>query len=144
MTRHLLVAAALAGCAAPSTPTVTDVGGEARLLTVGTVSAPSPVEARPHTVPKASRTRPFTGLTAPGSGSLLNWAALRECESSGNYQDRDSSTYRGAYQFDYTTWASVGGSGDPADASPAEQDMRAHLLYAARGRQPWPVCGRWL
>lgn len=46
-------------------------------------------------------------------------------------------TYRGAYQFDARTWASVGGQGDPADASPTEQDQRAAELLARRGTQPW-------
>ena len=50
--------------------------------------------------------------------------------------------YRGKYQFDLETWASVGGSGDPAAASEAEQDMRAAMLYARAGAAPWPVCGR--
>ncbi|HEX7088755.1 MAG TPA: transglycosylase family protein [Longimicrobiales bacterium] len=50
--------------------------------------------------------------------------------------------YRGKYQFDYGTWASVGGSGDPAAAPEAEQDRRALLLYRRRGTGPWPVCGR--
>lgn len=114
-----------------------------------TVATHPPKTSTPATTPRptptrASRTRPFIGLTAPGSGSPLDWAALRRCESSDNYHDRDSATYRGAYQFDRRTWASVGGTGDPADASPAEQDMRARSLYAVRGRQPWPVCGRHL
>ena len=35
--------------------------------------------------------------------------------------------------------------GDPAGiAPPAEQDLRARILYDRRGRQPWPVCGRFL
>ena len=50
-------------------------------------------------------------------------------------------TYRGKYQFDFATWASVGGSGDPAAAPEAEQDYRAALLYARAGASPWPVCG---
>jgi hypothetical protein len=73
------------------------------------------------------------------------WAYLRDCESGGNYQVVDpSGTYFGAYQFDLSTWASVGGSGNPADASPAEQDYRAWLLYQQRGNAPWPYCGRYL
>ena len=40
------------------------------------------------------------------------------------------------------TWASVGGSGNPAAASEAEQNRRAALLYAREGASPWPVCGR--
>ena len=43
----------------------------------------------------------------------------------------------GLFQFDLPTWASVGGSGNPVDASPQEQLMRAKLLYQSRGLGPW-------
>jgi hypothetical protein len=69
--------------------------------------------------------------------------AIAACESGG---DPDAigggGLYRGKYQFDAGTWASVGGSGDPAAAPEAEQDMRAARLYARAGATPWPVCGR--
>jgi len=75
-----------------------------------------------------------------GGGSHLD--AIKQCESGGDYSAVSSSgTYRGAYQFDYATWQAVGGSGDPAAASPAEQDMRAQMLYEQSGSSPWPVCG---
>ena len=41
-----------------------------------------------------------------------------------------------------STWHSVGGSGDPIDASPAEQTKRAQILYNRTGPSSWPVCGR--
>lgn len=73
------------------------------------------------------------------------WDALRFCESTNNYAAISSSgKYRGAYQFDLVTWQSVGGSGDPALASPSEQEARARELYALRGASPWPICGRHL
>ena len=79
---------------------------------------------------------------APSGGGSSTLAAIRACESGGDYGAVSSSgTYRGAYQFDYATWQSVGGSGDPAAASPAEQDMRAQMLYDQSGSSPWPVCG---
>jgi hypothetical protein len=81
----------------------------------------------------------------PGGPSYQEWVALRSCESGGNYQAvSPSGLYRGAYQFDLGTWASVGGSGDPVMASPAEQDHRAQVLWSQRGASPWPVCGRYL
>ena len=46
------------------------------------------------------------------------------------------------YQFTQETWESVGGTGNPAAASPAEQDRRAAMLYAQAGSSPWPVCGQ--
>lgn len=74
---------------------------------------------------------------APAEG----WAKMRFCESSDNYQAiSPTGKYRGAYQFDLPTWQSVGGSGDPAAAPPAEQDARARELFARRGAQPWE-CG---
>jgi hypothetical protein len=70
-------------------------------------------------------------------------AAIAACESGGDPTAVDASgTYRGKYQFDYATWASVGGSGDPAAAPEAEQDARAAMLYARAGATAWPVCGR--
>jgi soluble lytic murein transglycosylase-like protein len=68
--------------------------------------------------------------------------AIAACESGGDPTAVSADgTYRGKYQFDYGTWASVGGSGDPAAASEAEQDYRAALLYAQSGSSPWPICG---
>lgn len=89
---------------------------------------------------KASRSKP--GQRSPGAGG--GWAALRNCESGGNYANKENPKYRGAYQFSYATWASVGGSGDPANASPEEQDMRARMLFERSGAGQWPRCGRFL
>lgn len=73
------------------------------------------------------------------------WEALRFCESTHDYTAvSPSGAYRGAYQFDLDTWRTVGGTGDPAHAPPDEQDARARELYARRGDQPWPICGRFL
>ena len=69
-------------------------------------------------------------------------AAIAACESGGNPSAvGGGGAYRGKYQFDQSTWASVGGSGDPAAAPEAEQDKRAAMLYARAGSSPWPTCG---
>ena len=68
--------------------------------------------------------------------------AIASCESGGNPRAiGGGGAFRGKYQFDYGTWASVGGHGDPAAAPEAEQDMRAQLLLDRAGTSPWPVCG---
>jgi soluble lytic murein transglycosylase-like protein len=68
--------------------------------------------------------------------------AIAACESGGDPTAVSADgTYRGKYQFDYGTWASVGGSGDPAAAPEAEQDMRAAMLLSRAGTSPWPICG---
>lgn len=80
--------------------------------------------------------------TLPGGVSLATLDAIAACESGGDPTAVSSDgTYRGKYQFDHGTWESVGGHGDPAAASEAEQDYRAALLYTQSGSSPWPVCG---
>lgn len=80
------------------------------------------------------------GATAEETAFL---ARVRACESGGNYSIVSSTgRYRGAYQFSVQTWRGVGGSGDPAAASPAEQDARALALLRLQGKRAWPVCSR--
>ena len=80
--------------------------------------------------------------TLPGGVSQATLDTIAACESGGDPTIVSSDgTYRGKYQFTYETWASVGGSGDPAAAPEAEQDYRAALLYASSGSSPWPLCG---
>jgi hypothetical protein len=68
--------------------------------------------------------------------------SIAACESGGDPTAVSADgSYHGLYQFDYGTWASVGGSGDPAAASPEEQTYRAALLYSQSGSSPWPICG---
>lgn len=78
----------------------------------------------------------------PGGVSRETLEAIAACESGGDpaVVSADGS-YRGKYQFDFGTWESVGGSGDPAAAPEPEQDYRAALLYVRSGSSPWPVCG---
>jgi hypothetical protein len=78
----------------------------------------------------------------PGGVSMATLEAIASCESGGDPTIVSADgTYRGKYQFDFGTWESVGGSGDPAAAPEYEQDYRAALLYARAGSSPWPVCG---
>jgi hypothetical protein len=74
--------------------------------------------------------------------SMATLESIASCESGGDPAAVSSDgSYRGKYQFDFGTWESMGGSGDPAAAPESEQDYRAALLYAQSGSSPWPVCG---
>jgi hypothetical protein len=86
-----------------------------------------------------------TGTATSGGASTASapLESIAACESGGDPTAvSPDGQYRGKYQFDQSTWESVGGSGDPAAASEAEQDMRAQELYSRAGASPWPVCGR--
>ena len=67
--------------------------------------------------------------------------AIAQCESGGDPEAVSADgRYFGKYQFSRTTWRSVGGRGNPADAPEAEQDRRAAKLLARDGTKPWPNC----
>ena len=113
-----------------------------KAATTTTTAAPAPV-APPTTTAAPSAPPPV------GGPSAAQWAALRQCESSGNYAAvNPNGRYRGAYQFSQATWDWVAGINDPsligidpAAATPAQQDSQAYALYALRGSSPWPHCG---
>jgi hypothetical protein len=78
----------------------------------------------------------------PGGVSIETLESIAACESGGDPTIVSSDgSYRGKYQFDFGTWESVGGIGDPAAAPEEEQDYRAALLYSRSGSSPWPICG---
>lgn len=117
--------------------TATRVAEARQLWTPRTVSPPA--TPRPRLVP-APAPQP-TGLQPGPDG--LNWAALAKCESGGNPTIVSrTGKYHGLYQFDRSTWRSVGGQGVASTAPAAEQTARAQMLHAKRGASPWPECGR--
>jgi resuscitation-promoting factor RpfB len=78
----------------------------------------------------------------PTTGGL-NWCGLAQCESGLNPNAYNpAGPYYGLYQFDQQTWQANGGTGTPSGKSIAEQTRVAYNLYQARGRAPWPVCGK--
>jgi lysozyme family protein len=81
------------------------------------------------------------GLKASASSDASVLEQIAECESGGDPEAISADgRYRGKYQFSRATWRAMGGRGDPADASEAEQDRRAAKLLARRGTAPWPNC----
>jgi hypothetical protein len=77
---------------------------------------------------------------------FLACTRAHESDGAGGYQAVSAGgTYRGAYQFDSSTWDSAAAlagrpdlvGADPAAVVPADQDMVALALYHARGTQPW-------
>jgi hypothetical protein len=86
-------------------------------------------------------------LTSPyANDPFLACTRAHESDMAGGYQAvSPGGTYRGAYQFDQSTWDSAAQLAgrtdlvgvDPAAAAPADQDLLAITLFHARGAQPW-------
>jgi hypothetical protein len=83
--------------------------------------------------------KPKPQLSATAGGV---WAALRQCESGGNYQENTGNGFYGAYQFSASTWTNLGYPGRPDQAPPATQDAAAQKLQARSGWGQWPACSR--
>jgi hypothetical protein len=99
--------------------------------------APAPVQQQQtYQAPVQRRAAAAPANYAQGAGGIM--ANIRQRESGGNYAINTGNGYYGAYQFDLATWRSNGGSGYPHEASPAEQDRVAAVLYSRRGCNPWP------
>jgi len=99
------------------------------------MTAPTPEAAQ-----EGSATQTAGG--AAGGAASPQLESIAACESGGDPSAvGGGGQYRGKYQFSRETWASVGGSGDPAAASEAEQDKRASQLLSQGGAGQWPVCG---
>jgi hypothetical protein len=112
---------------------VDGVAGPQTLAALGVTTSASSKDAPADAQPGAAATVPVS------DGTLQR---IAQCESGGDPTAVSSDgTYRGKYQFDRTTWKQMGGDGDPADATEAEQDRIAAKLLAERGTTPWPNCG---
>ncbi len=72
----------------------------------------------------------------------VNWDAIAQCESGGNWSISTGNGFSGGLQFTSSTWHANGGSGSPAGASREEQIRVAENVLHTQGIGAWPVCGR--
>lgn len=84
---------------------------------------------------------PMTMSTATASADSVNWDAIAECESGGNWSINSGNGHYGGLQFKQATWNSNGGRGNPATASRAEQIRVAENVLRTQGLKAWPKCG---
>jgi hypothetical protein len=87
---------------------------------------------------------PAPSQAPPAASGAVNWDAIAQCESGGNWSINTGNGYYGGLQFTQQTWEAYGGlSYAPrADlASRAAQIAVAEKVYAAGGLGAWPVCG---
>jgi resuscitation-promoting factor RpfC len=71
----------------------------------------------------------------------MNWDAVAQCESGGNWHANTGNGFYGGLQFKPSTWAANGGVGDPSSASREEQIAVANRVVATQGPGAWPKCG---
>lgn len=101
-----------------------------------TASAPpvtsAPAVAEPSPAPATDES---AAIPAP-------WAALAQCESTGNWAINTGNGYYGGLQFNLETWQAYGGEGMPHESSPTQQIEIAKRVQAKQGWGAWPACSR--
>ncbi|AZP82229.1 transglycosylase family protein [Mycobacterium avium subsp. paratuberculosis] len=108
-------------------------------------AGPAP-DAPPPPAPPAPDAPPAPGPDVPPPPApkaySVNWDAIAQCESGGNWGINTGNGYAGGLQFTSSTWHANGGSGSPAGASREEQIRVAENVLHSQGIGAWPVCGR--
>lgn len=84
---------------------------------------------------------PLFAAPPTAGADTVNWDAIADCESGGNWSIDTGNGHYGGLQFKSATWASHGGVGSPATASREEQIRVAENVLATQGIGAWPKCG---
>jgi resuscitation-promoting factor RpfC len=84
---------------------------------------------------------PMTVSSANANADSVDWDAIAQCESGGNWSTNTGNGAYGGLQFKPTTWAANGGVGSPASASREEQIRVAENVLQNQGLGAWPKCG---
>lgn len=100
------------------------------------VEQSQPATAPAYTAPVQTR----APVAAPSVAGGSVWDSLSQCEAGGNWAINTGNGFYGGLQFTLSSWAAVGGSGYPNEASREEQIMRGEMLQARQGWGAWPAC----
>lgn len=85
------------------------------------------------------------GISDSAHASSVNWDAIAQCESGGNWHINTGNGYYGGLQFAAGTWRGYGGTkyASRADLATREQQIEiAEKVLVGQGIGAWPVCGK--
>jgi resuscitation-promoting factor RpfC len=84
---------------------------------------------------------PLMLSAASASADSVDWDAIAQCESGGNWSTNSGNGHYGGLQFKQSTWAANGGVGSPAAATREQQIAVAENVLRTQGLGAWPKCG---
>ncbi len=91
------------------------------------------------------------GVVLLGSGGAaqakdgVNWDAVAQCESGGNWGINTGNGYYGGLQFSGSTWKAYGGGKYASSANKASRSQQiriAEKVLKGQGIGAWPTCGK--
>src|SRR5215470_9610669 len=83
----------------------------------------------------------MTVSSATANADSVDWDAIAQCESGGNWAANTGNGFYGGLQFKPATWAANGGVGSPAMATREQQIGVAENVLRSQGLGAWPKCG---
>ena len=90
-------------------------------------------------------TAALLGPASAAQASSVNWDAIAQCESGGNWSINTGNGFYGGLQFTKGTWRAYGGAKYASTANKAsrsEQIAIAEKVLRGQGIGAWPVCGK--
>ena len=97
------------------------------------------------TAASVAGTAALLGPASSAQASGVNWDAVAQCESGGNWSINTGNGYYGGLQFTRGTWRAYGGARYAPTANKAsrsEQIRIAENVLDGQGIGAWPVCGK--
>lgn len=79
---------------------------------------------------------------APRSSGGVNWDAIAQCESGGNWHINTGNGYYGGLQFSHSTWIAYGG-GRYADNAHLTSRENQIAIASTMSLGHWPNCGKY-
>jgi len=82
--------------------------------------------------------------SAANASPGVNWDAIAQCESGGNWGINTGNGFYGGLQFTPGTWAGYGGKQYAPSANQATREQQiavAERVVQGQGIGAWPVCG---
>ena len=110
-------------------------------------STASKIRRRATTVAAAAGVAAVTPLlvAGPAQADSVNWDAIAQCESGGNWKINTGNGYYGGLQFSRSTWLAYGGGQYAPTASQASRSQQlavAERTLRGQGIGAWPTCGK--
>jgi nucleoid-associated protein YgaU len=110
-------------------------------------STASKIRRRATSVAAVAGVAAVTPLLAagPAQADSVNWDAIAQCESGGNWKINTGNGYYGGLQFSQSTWLAYGGGKYAPTANQASRSQQiavAERTLAGQGIGAWPTCGK--
>ena len=110
-------------------------------------STASKIRRRATTVAAVAGVAAVTPLlfAGPAQADSVNWDAIAQCESGGNWKINTGNGYYGGLQFSRGTWLAYGGGQYAPTANQASRSQQiavAERTLSGQGIGAWPTCGK--